>query len=330
MNSIDYQTKLLLKNFNWKYPSSLEELGYIFFGPIIFNYFAWLKAESIESDKILFNSRDGFFLKEIADEFNQYLKLPTNIYFKTSRRLSSTAAFFNENDVYNSFKLHKYKGTLSELMLNRFGIISYDNTEIDTKYIIPNLNEYMNLILEKSEQVRYDYGKYIKEVIGESKNIIMVDNGYQGTTQHNIQKAYNLTFKGRYFTYKGNQSLQDVKGFYDFHKCKLKDNFIFFESLFIDKIGTYSDIIGNSFFNEEYNVTDAHFNDKISIVLGIKSFMRDMFESNIDMGTYSYEFSDYIFNLMCTANYIQSDKLFDSFLHDNLYTRNFVKKIYRR
>ena len=39
MNTIDYQTKLLLDDKKWEYPQSLEELGYIYFGPLIFNYF---------------------------------------------------------------------------------------------------------------------------------------------------------------------------------------------------------------------------------------------------------------------------------------------------
>lgn len=330
MKSIDTCTKFLLKDLDWRYPKSLEEFGYIFFGPIIFNYFAWLKNESIGSDKILFNSREGYFLKEISDEFNSYFNLPKSVYFKTSRRLSSMAAFFSEKDVYDSFELHKFKGTFSELLYNRFGIISDNNLEINTNDSVPDLTKYVDNILLKSKQVRYDYGKYIKNIIGDSKNIIMVDNGYQGTTQYNIQKAYEIKFKGRYFTYKGNPFLNDVKGFYDFNNCKLKDNFIFFESLFIDKVGTYSDIIDNQFFNEESTITENIFNDKILIVSGIKLFIKNMLDLNVDMNTYSFEFSDYIFNLMCTPNYVLSDTLFDSFVHDNLYTRNFVKKIYRR
>ena len=37
-----------------KNPESLEELGYIFFGPLVFNYFNWLKDEVKDGDLILF------------------------------------------------------------------------------------------------------------------------------------------------------------------------------------------------------------------------------------------------------------------------------------
>ena len=38
------------------------------------------------------------------------------MYFKTSRKLSLVASLFNRNDVYDSFKLHRYKGNLSNLL----------------------------------------------------------------------------------------------------------------------------------------------------------------------------------------------------------------------
>ena len=38
------------------YTKSLEELGYTYFGPLIFNYFDWLKSEIGDCDKLFFNS----------------------------------------------------------------------------------------------------------------------------------------------------------------------------------------------------------------------------------------------------------------------------------
>lgn len=330
MTDIDKKTKLLLKNKNWQRPESLEELGYIFFGPIVFNFFVWLKNESINSDKILFNSREGYFLKQIADTFNDVFNLPERVYFKTSRRLSYMASFFNEEDVYNSFKLHKYKGSLKTMMYDRFGINIIDDFQIDTNIYVPNLIDYMDFILDKSDIIRREYGKYVTEIIGDSKNVIMVDNGYQGSTQYNIEKAYNVKFKGRYFTYKGNENLEDVKGFYNFDECKLKDNFIFFESVFIDKIGSFIDIKDGVFINENTNSNELRFEEKQKIVKGIKFFIKDILKLNPNLSQLSYNFSDYLFNLMCAKDYILNDKLFECFYHDNTYTRNFTKKINRR
>ena len=325
---IDDVTKRLLIKKNWQNPNSLEELGYIFFGPIIFNFLCWLKNESIGSDKILFNSREGYFLKQIADTFNDSFKLPERIYFKTSRKLSFMISFFEKEDVYNSFKLHKYKGEFKDMMLNRFNIITNENFKIDTTIQLPDLDSYMEQILNSSKRIRDEYYVYTMKSIGDSKNIIMVDNGYQGSTQYNIEKTYNLKFKGRYFTYNCANPLKDTIGFFDFANTNLKDNFIFFESVFIDKVGSFVDILDGKFINE--SSTTTHFAEKQKIIKGIKFFIKDILKEPIDMKSFSYKFSDYLFHLMCSYGFIINDSLFECFYHDNTYTRNFTKKINRR
>lgn len=330
MNTIDYQTKLLLDNKKWEYPQSLEELGYIYFGPLLFNYFVWLKSEINDCDKILFNSREGYFLQQIYEIFREKFDLPQSIYFKTSRRLS--ASFFNEQDIYETFNLHRYSGKLSNLLKYRFGIElnGKEDEYINSSKQIPDLSFCVELILEKSKKTREEYGKYITEVVGDSKNVMMVDSGYQGTTQYNIEKAYGIKFKGRYILYKENLPLEDVKGFYDFYNGTLKDNIIFLESIFIDKVGTYIDIVDGEFVNEKLNKSQKHFDDKKQIIEGIKQFVMDMLNSDIDLASLSNEKPDYIFHLMCKKGYVKNDELFDIFIHDNYYSREYTKKINRK
>lgn len=330
MNTIDYQTKLLLNNKKWEYPQSLEELGYIYFGPLLFNYFVWLKSEIGDCDKILFNSREGYFLQQIYEIFREKFDLPQSVYFKTSRRLS--ASFFNEQDIYETFNLHRYNGKLSNLLKYRFGIElnGKEDEYVNSSKQIPDLSFCVELILEKSKKTREEYGKYISTVIGDSKNVMMVDSGYQGTTQYNIEKAYGIKFKGRYILYKGNLPLEDVKGFYDFYNGTLKDNIIFLESIFIDKVGTYIDVVDGEFVNEKLNKSQKHFDDKKQIIEGIKQFIMDMLNSDIDLASVSNEKPDYIFDLMCKKGYVKNDELFDIFVHDNYYSREYTKKINRK
>jgi hypothetical protein len=331
INTIEYHTDLLLKNKDWEYPTSLEELGYIYFGPLLFSYFAWLKSELNGCDKVLFNSREGLFLLEIYNIFKQKFDLPEGVYFKTSRKLSLVASLFNKNDVYDSFKLHRYKGKLSNLLKDRFNIISSElDVEVDSHIELPDLSFCMNQILQKAEDTRKQYGEYVKSIISDSKNVVMVDSGYQGTTQQNIEKTYKLKFKGRYIIYKGNNLLEDVKGLYDFEKSKLKENLIFLESVFIDKVGSYIDIVNGEFKNEETNETHKYFEDKVEIVEGIKRFVLDMLKFDIDMNNVSYQKPAYIFDLMCNKNFVKNDTLFDNFYHDNLYVREGVKQIQRQ
>lgn len=329
---ISYQTKLLLDKGDWVSIKSLEDLGYIYYGPLLFNYFDWLKDEVGDSDKILFNSREGLFLQEIYQLFREKYNLPSSVYFKTSRTLSTIVSIFDKEDILKTFDLHRYSGKLSNLLKHRFGItpIIENDIMVDSNVKLPNLDLYLKEILDKSKITRTEYKKYITEVIGNSKNILMVDTGYQGTTQYNIEKTYGLKFKGRYITYKGNSLLEDVKGFYDFETHRLKDNIIFLESVLTDRVGTYIDIINGEFINEDSSENQNYFDKKIKIVNGVKQFILDMFNSNDKSDDYiTKALPDYMFDLMCKDGYIKNESLFDGFFHDNNYTRDITKKINR-
>jgi len=330
MNSIDHYTKLLLKNKDLQNPNSFEELGYIFFGPLLFNFFIWLKSEIKTDELVLFNSREGYFLKEIYEIFKNKYNLPEGVYFKTSRKISTIVSIFDESDVYKTFESHRYSGKISNLLNDRFGVNCDENYDVDSLKEIPNLDKYIDDILNNSERVRNDYHKYIKKVIGNKTKVVMIDSGYQGTTQYNIQKAYGLQLKGRYINYKGNKNLSDVKGLYDFYKTNFQKNIIFFESIFTDKVGSYINIIDDTFINEKINSNNQYFEEKTKIINGIKKFIIDILQTDFDETNVSYEYSDMIFDLMCKKNYIKNKKLFDIFFHDNYYVRDSVKKIVRQ
>jgi hypothetical protein len=332
MTDIDKYTKLLLDKKDLQNPNSFEELGYIFIGPMVFNFFIWLKSELGNTDKILFNSREGYFFKEIYEIFKNKYNLPESVYFKTSRKLAAISSFKTKDDIYKTFELHRFSGKLSNLLENRFGIKVniINNKTIDTSVEIPNLDDYIDVILLEAKNTREEYLKYIESVIGNSTDVMMIDSGFQGMTQHNIQKAYGLKFKGRYFIYKGNPFLDDVRGLYHFEESNLRKNLIFFESIFIDKIGSYINIKNGEFINEEYNESLQYFNEKTQIIDGIKLFINDMFDFKIQSENVLYEYSDKLFDLMCTKNYIKNEKLFDIFFHDNYYVRNNIKKIIRQ
>jgi len=330
MYSIDHYTKLLLDKRDLQNPNSFEELGYIFFGPLLFNFFIWLKSEIETDELILFNSREGYFLKEIYEIFKNKYNLPEGVYFKTSRKISTIVSMFNDTDVYKTFESHRYSGKISNLLNDRFGVNCDENYDVDSLKQIPNLDKYIDDILNNAQRVRTDYDKYIKKIIGNKTKIVMIDSGYQGTTQYNIQKAYGLHLKGRYINYKGNKNLLDVKGLYDFYKTNFQKNIIFFESIFTDKVGSYINIIGNTFVNEKVDFNNQYFEEKTQIINGIKKFIIEILETDFDASIVSYQYSDYLFDLMCKENFIKNKKLFDIFFHDNYYVRDSVKKIVRQ
>ncbi len=318
---------MLLINRN---PQTLEELGSIYIGPLVFNYFKWLIDNLNGADLVLFNSREGYFLKQIWETYKEEYNLPNSVYFKTSRKLALMVAFTNEAEIYESFKLHRYEGDINDLLFDRFGIkVNTTNKWVDTTKELPNLSEWIEQIITKSNELRIEYKKYIDDTIGSAQNIIMVDSGYQGTTQYYLEKVYGYQFKGMYFTYKGNLNIKNAKGLYPFYKSKLKDNLIFFESLFVDRVGTYIDLVNGEFINSEWEITESDFKDKQSIIEGIKQYIKPnislphLYEPQI-------EFGDYIFDKMCQKGYIENESLFHSFKHDNKFVRNNIKKVDRR
>jgi hypothetical protein len=124
--------------------------------------------------------------------------------------------------------------------------------------------------------------------------------------------------------------LDDVKGLYDFNESNLRKNLIFFESIFIDKVGSYINIKNEEFINEKYNESLQYFYEKNQIIDGVKQFINDMLNFDIKSTEVSYVYSDFIFDLMCKEKYIKNEKLFDIFFHDNYYVRDNVKKIVRQ
>jgi len=331
MTEVDNHIKKLLDKKDLRNPISFEELGYAYLGPLVFNFFAWLKNEVEDCDLILFNSREGYFFQQIYEIFKLKYKLPNSVYFKTSRKLSSIVSFITKEDIYKTSELHRFEGMLSNLLKNRFGIEpkNLEDKFINTADSIPNIDEFVDAILENSKVVRDEYLNYISSIIGDAKSPMMIDSGFQGMTQYNIEKTYGLKFKGRYFLYKGNPNLQDVEGFYDFTESNLQKNLIFFESIFIDNIGSYVDFKNGKFINEPFDEKFQFFLEKEFIILGIKNFVNDMLEFNLEIKELDWKFADSIFDLMCKKNYIKNEKLFDIFLHDNYYVRDNIKKINR-
>ena len=246
MKSIDDYTKLLLKNKDLQNPNSFEELGYIFYGPLLFNFFIWLKSEVKNSDLLLFNSREGYFLKDIYELFRIRYNLPTGVYFKTSRKISSISALFTKEDIYKTFELHRYSGSLSNLMKDRFGIECEKDDYVDSLKEIPNIDEYVKSILENSKRIRNDYKKYINNIVVNHNNIVMIDSGYQGTTQYNLQKAFGLYVRGRYINYKGNKNLlaNQFKKFIGFKKNVLEVGCGTGQLSIYFSIGTNNNVVG--------------------------------------------------------------------------------------
>ena len=315
-----------------------KDFGYIFFGPLIFNYIFWLikNTESSKISKILFCARDGYFLKIIYDFTVKLFNLPNNsksLYLKTSRRTAIVPSFFNVHDILKSFKRHRFFGDKKTLFQNRFGI-TYSNKDKD-KEIINSENNYkklkliisenLNKILDNSKIERKNYINYLNGLIKKEDRIAISDQGFYGTVQHSIEKILKRKFFGYYLcSYKTiTNNKRVIKGCYDYNSSNFKKMNFMFETVFTAPYGTYLKSCNNKKFTNDKKMTNQkNFRNKELIVEGIKKFLNDLENSKLINSKeliLNSDFSDSIFSLLNSNVFRFSSKISESFYFDNNY-----------
>ena len=229
--------------------STMFDLGFLIFGPLVLNYTLWLikKCKECCIDEILFFARDGYILKEAYDCIVEEKKICSSKsrYFLTSRRSSSVATIKNEDDIKfiikNMCKIKKCR--IEDIVFRAFGIkmdakedlikdkYYFEITEDD--FIQHILGKYADDIFKNSLLERQNYNKYIKnQKINLNANLACVNFVGRGLTQKFIETIID----------------KDMHGFYFATEIDLKK---FFKNT--DKIfGLYGEFINS-------NVTKSHF-----------------------------------------------------------------------
>ncbi len=333
--------------------SNLENIGYVFYGPLLFYFMVWLMNNLYQNDtdKVFFNSREGYFLlklynlmKTITDSNN----LPEGIYFKTSRRMSTVSAIFNEDDIYKSLELkgvdgvHKFIGTFEKLLINRFGVFPDDNDEnrnkiIDTRSDIDTVCDYLwrykNKIVQNSSEERDNYLIYLNSVCQKDDRIVMVDNGIHGTAQSCLEKIMNRNFVGNYLLIdKSNPYNLDISSFYDYDDNYIKGVFILLESVLTSPVGTYIKCGKNGqFVNDKIKHNQILFDKKIKVFRGIKLFILDMVGDLLTIKglKLNNKLPDFIFNLLESTGIVIKGDIQKTFYFDNQFVKDTEKLIYK-
>jgi hypothetical protein len=325
--------------------NNLENIGYVFYGPLFFYFMVWFMNNLYqkEVDKIFFNSREGYFLlklynlmKTITDSND----LPEGIYFKTSRRMSTVSAIFNENDIYKflemkngtGFPIHRFYGTLEKLLFNRFGITpDGDDDNLDkvidttrgTNEIRKYLERYKNKIIQNAKVERNNYLVYLNSICKEDDNVVMVDHGIYGTAQSCLEKIMNRKFIGNYMCINKNSNpnnLSNIDSFYNYDTNHFKNFIIFVESIFTAPEGTYIKCDENGkFINDKEWSNQLIFDKKISVFNGIKLFIFDMMGDLLTVKglKLNNRLPDFIFTLLESPDIVIEDSIRKTFYHDN-------------
>jgi hypothetical protein len=333
--------------------NKLENIGYVFYGPLVFYFMVWLMNNLYQNDtdKVFFNSREGYFLlklynlmKTITDSND----LPEGIYFKTSRRMATVPAIFNENDIYETLKLkgddeiHRFNGSFESLLVNRFGVVVDDDdknknkivdTRVDIEKVFNYLEHYKNRILKNSTEERNNYLTYLNSICKGNDKIIMVDNGTHGTAQAHIEKIMNRKFIGNYFCVdKSNLYNLDVSSFYSHDTNHIKNVFIFLESVLTGPLGTYIKCDKNGkFTNDKPKNNQLIFDKKIEIFNGIKLFTIHMIDSIFSVRglKLNNNLPDFIFSLLESDDIVIKDDIQKTFYFDNQFVQDTEKMIYK-
>lgn len=322
---------------------SEEDLGYVFYGPIIFTYIAWIARMAAKQsvDSLLFCARDGYFLHRLYKLFSKKYKdqCPrTSHYFITSRIILTKANIRTLEDLKESLKLD-FKGSLSDCLRIRYDLKFDIDRQIDTR----NKNDYLELesvvlsnariILEKLSRFRDRYLEYVQSVVS-NDNIAIVDPSYNGTIQHKLQKLISRKFPCYYM----NANLSDQNPYssdmemYALYqdqddpiaeKSSIRRNTLLIEDGFlVAPTGTPISINrkGSFIFWKKYG-TQREFSRKIKMFNGVKRYFNDMFDVYKIVEGISTEtaYIDRYVRSFCEKNNSISKNLKCSFKYDSLF-----------
>ncbi len=164
-----------------------SDIGYLFCAPMIGDFVLWMKKCVSEQgfEQILFGARDGYLMDRLYKMTDQSEK---TFYFLTSRTAAIRAGMETREDI-DYVDSMKYSGTAEEALKIRFGIEADDVYAIDRN----------TAILNKSEQQRKNYHKYIDKLGIENGKLAFFDFVAKGTTQMYLQKLFRQHMKGFYF-----------------------------------------------------------------------------------------------------------------------------------
>lgn len=176
----------------------LENMIQGIFGPLFLKFMDYLQKSSSEKNKLLFLSREGYFLERLytiyCENFNQ--KEIVHKYLLTSRRASSVPQIESYEDIKEILE-NPYTGKASTLLKERFGLQLKERdyyikslTDEKSKVLI-TLSNYIDDLLNRAKWEKQAYLKYIEQEISDINDIedsILVDVGYAGSIQYYLMK----------------------------------------------------------------------------------------------------------------------------------------------
>lgn len=309
--------------------TTCEEMGYAVFGPVVFTFLLWVigRAEEDQIRKLVFMSRDGYFLKEDFEHLCELMNLEQDsCYIGISRQLAMMASIEDEASLLEYMTM-PYSGTVTELFEDRLGIKITE--ELSGKSLREHIEQYKDKIWEKIRNVRSNYLAYLqKENL--QNTYAVVDLGYYGNNQRYLNKLLDLNMRGYYFNVNTseknvNMKYQKMQGCFQTpddltgEKSQVLKNMIFIESFLTAPYGMVKEVDSEgNFICAKKKMNQMCFDKKIEINKGVKQYIADFVKSIGDIQLCpECQFVDRYYGLCIKQTLKFSDEVKQSFYNDN-------------
>lgn len=326
--------------------ASLEELGYVLFGGLIYKFLSTIHQSAIRTHKnrILFFLRDGYLMK---NDFELICKLTgINIQselFPISRRLILLSSCDGEDIELVKFP---YVGIFRDYLLDRFDIEvdPYDENK-DKQISLPNdfelvcvyLKPYDEQIKKKIKYDKANYSKYLN-MVKVCDDDAVVDLWYYGNNQYYLEKMIGNKVDGYYMLLNKNETnvchhdrmyaVLQREGDKDGKGSVLKNSDLFIESMFTAPFGMIKAIgeEGNLICSE-CRSNQRYFDERNSINNGIREYIKDYYlvQGKIELGIDSVE---EIWTEFANDNIGIIDEIKEIFFYDNALVHRNESKIF--
>lgn len=330
--------------------NSFEDIGYVFFAPILFNYIIWIIQENIKKNikRIFFVARDGYFLIQLYNFIIDYYNIknaPKAIYLVISRSIATIVNIKDEKDIKDLLNI-KFEGKICDYFKIRFGINIKEDYFINTSIDLDKIQNILNInkikILKNAKKQRSLYLKYINQFITNDDNISIVDPSYNGTIQFNISKLLNKQIEGYYCNANlSNDNKYNIKNMYALFQSNsdlkaelsnIRKNTVFFEDgILVAPTGTPLRIKNDLTFEySDLQYTQRNFLEKEEIYTGIINFFKHSIVNytTINDINLTNEFVDFLFGELCSKKVSISQDIKDKFYFDTLYEKFDEGKIF--
>ncbi|WP_157752302.1 hypothetical protein [Pseudobutyrivibrio ruminis] len=318
---------------------SVQDIGFCLLGDMAYTFSDWLieKCQQENICELGFFSREAFFL---IKQFEHLRKLKNCIVVKAkeikiSRRAIMNAAIFSREDIEDALSF-PYKGTVGELLYDRFNIQSKDfdgrPAEIlkkDAYELNTFIDKYEDEILQEAQRQRNNYLSYLKK-IELANDITVVDSFIYGSTQYYLSKVMNNNLSGLYMLInkcEDNRCIQGKKIDSCFQEAndiagvnnEIYENALFLEAFYTAPNGMVREIDDNGLpIYERIGNNQRFFDVRLSLEEGIEAYFDDFYKviNGLEIER-DISFTKKAFNAFMKSGVLQKEVIKRSFFYDN-------------